>query len=412
MPHSRLFAAALPIVGLCLAGCGCVVAPLGGAFSHEPEAAAALLSPEARQLVEEAFRDIPPGAARDFHTHLLTLDTAATGGFVNPRMLSWRHPVDRFKTAIYMSAAGVGDLDKADAQYLDRLVRLIRAIPGHGKHYILGFDRHYNPDGSVNLEKSEFHTPNDYVWSVAQRQPDLFIPVISVHPYRADALPELDRWAQRGVKLIKWLPNAQGMDASDPRLDPYYAKVREHGMTILTHVGEEQAVESDEDQRFGNPLLFRRALDQGVRIIMAHGGSLGTDEDLDHPARPRVPAHTLVLRLLREPKYEGRLFADISAMTQFNRLPEPLLALLSATDVHSRLVNGSDYPLPAVNALIRLGKLEDSGLLLASDLEPLRDIYDYNPLLFDFVLKRRLRNPETGQGFPASVFLGRPEFEG
>jgi uncharacterized protein len=404
MCTSRIPLVCATLTALLLTAC---ISPLGGSFTDEPEAAVKKLSPAARDLVMEAYRDIPPGAARDHHTHLITLDTEKYGGYINPRMLSWWHPVDRFKTAIYMSAAQVDDLDQADGQYLDRLVRLIRALPNPGRHYLLGFDQHYNADGSVNPEKSEFHTPNEYVWEVAQRYPDLFIPAISVHPFRADALEELDRWGRRGVKLIKWLPNAQGMDASEPRLDAYYAKVREYGMTILTHVGEEQAVHSKEDQRLGNPLLFRRPLDQGTRIIMAHGGSLGTCEDFEADDRRTVPCYTLVLRLMRSPAYRQLLFADISAMTQFNRLPEPLLAYLAATDVHDRLVNGSDYPLPGVNALIRLRPLIKAGMLDPADADPLRELYGYNPLLFDFALKRRLRHPDTGTGFPASVFLGR-----
>jgi uncharacterized protein len=390
-----------PILVALLAS-GCVQA-LGGAFTGKPEAAPSALSPAAQALVADAYRDIPPGAARDYHTHVLTLDTETTGGYLNPRMLSWWHPIHRLRTSIYMSAAGVEDLDHADQQYLDRLVSLIRAVPNHGKHYILAFDQHYRADGRVDEAKTEFYVPNDYVWAVCERYPDVFLPAISVHPYRPDALAELDSWGRRGVKLIKWLPNAQGIDASDPRLDPYYAKVREYDMTILTHVGEEQAVEAEEDQRLGNPLLFRRPLDQGVKIIMAHGGSLGSDLDLDNGGT--APSYELVLRLLKEPKYERQLFADISAITQFNRLPAPLLALLQDRSIHGRLVNGSDYPLPAVNVVIHVHKLASNKLIAQEDVAPLREIYRYNPLLFDFVLKRRLRDPATGTGFPASVFV-------
>ena len=35
--------------------------------------------------------------------------------------------------------------------------------------------------------------------------PNLFIPFGSVNPYRSDALEELERCAQCGVKVIKWL---------------------------------------------------------------------------------------------------------------------------------------------------------------------------------------------------------------
>ena len=55
----------------------------------------------------------------------------------------------------------------------------------------------------------------------------------------------------------------------------------EHGIALLTHAGEEQAVEAEEDQELGNPLRLRRALDAGVQVIVAHCASLGTGLDLD-----------------------------------------------------------------------------------------------------------------------------------
>ena len=60
----------------------------------------------------------------------------------------------------------------------------------------------------------------------------------------------------------------------------------------------------------------------------------------------------LFLRMMDEAKYVGLLFGEISAMLQFNRMPVPFATLLKRQDLHSRLVNGSDYPLPAINALI------------------------------------------------------------
>ena len=70
----------------------------------------------------------------------------------------------------------------------------------------------------------------------------MFAPTISVHPYRPDALQELEKWAKRGARFVKWLPNAQGMNAADERCDDYYRLMKQYGMTLLTHAGEEQAV--------------------------------------------------------------------------------------------------------------------------------------------------------------------------
>jgi len=105
-----------------------------------------------------------------------------------------------------------------------------------------------------------------------------------------------------------------------------------------------------------------------------------------------------------EKRYEGLVFGELSAMTQFNR-SEKLRTMLAREDLHERIVNGSDYPLPAVNLLIRTRPLVKQGYINADEAASLKEIYDYNPLLFDFVLKRTLRLPGTSKRFPASVFM-------
>ena len=69
-------------------------------------------------------------------------------------------------------------------------------------------------------------------------------------------------------------------------------------------------------------------------------------------------------------------------------------------------MNGSDYPLPAINIVIQTRALVRHGLLTAAEREALNEIYEYNPLVFDYVVKRTIRSPEGGVRFPASVFTG------
>ena len=95
-------------------------------------------------------------------------------------------------------------------------------------------------------------------------------------------------------------------------------------------------------------------------------------------------------------------------MTLFTRIVKPLHTVLERADLHGRLVNGSDYPLPAVNILIRTRPLVKEGYLTSAEGDSLKEIYDYNPLLFDFVLKRTLRHPQSRKPLPASVFMTNP----
>jgi mannonate dehydratase len=113
---------------------------------------------------------------------------------------------------------------------------------------------------------------------------------------------------------------------------------------------------------------------------------------------------------MSEKRYEGLLFADISAMTQYNRAGA-LRTILAREDLHERLVNGSDYPLPAINILIRTGVLFKQGYISQEERACLNEVYDYNPLLFDFVLKRTLKLPGTEKRLPKSIFMANTALE-
>jgi predicted TIM-barrel fold metal-dependent hydrolase len=375
---------------------------LGGDVKGNPEEIESHISASAKALIEKSFADVTLKNLVDHHVHVVGLDDKQ-GTTVNPRMMSWWRIIDRAKTSVYLSGSGVNDINQANTQYIERLVSLIKADKYHGKYHILAFDHNYNADGTINKEKSEFYTSNEYVANLAKQYPDIFVPVISVHPYRKDAIEELTKFAKQGARWIKWLPNAQNIDASNPRLDKYYRTMKKYNMVLLTHSGEEQAVHAEEDQRLGNPLLFRRPLDMGVKVVMAHCASLGENEDLDNPGK-KASSFNLFLRMMDNPKYEGLLYGEISAMTQFNRLPVPLLTLLERTDTHNRLVNGSDYPLPAINVVIHTRSLVKYGMITKEERKYLNEIYSYNPLLFDYVLKRTIRHPKSGKGFDGVVF--------
>jgi len=386
----------------------CLLHYIGGASSRRPEELSQGLSTPAADLMKRAFDDVDPRRLVDYHTHVVGVGAGGTGNLVNPAMRSRRRPLKYLKFLVYLSAAGIKDLENADREFVLRLADQARHIADHGKYRLLAFDKHYNADGTVNAEKTEFYTANEHVFNLAAEFPDLFLPTMSVHPYRADALEELARWAGRGVKVVKWLPNAMGINPSDPRCDPFYRSMRELGVVLLSHAGEEKAVEAEEDQRLGNPLHLRRPLDHGVKVIAAHCAGLGENPDLDHPDRRLVPNFQLFMRLMEEKRYEGLLFGDISAMTQRNRLGVPLTTILERTDLHARLVNGSDYPLPAINIVISTGALARAGYITRAERTGLNELYDYNPILFDFVLKRTLKVPGARQRLPASVFMANP----
>lgn len=380
-----------------------------GAGLSQPSMAAssAPLSADAQALVDRAFSGLEGLELVDYHVHMLGLGAGGTGAGVNPRLLSWSHPISRLKAKIFFKSAGIADEADADRQYVGRLLALAQGFPKPTRLAILGFDYRRDPEGRIDRDNSEIYVPNDYVVGLAGRYPDSFIPVVSVHPYDPEALSKLEAYAKQGVRIVKWLPNAQGMDPSDPAIDPYYRLMARHGMILLCHSGDEASVHSKGGQKLGNPLLLRRALDNGVRVILAHAGNRGDNEDLDRPGST-VRNFDLFLRMMDDQRYKDLLFADISAVTQTIRSRRDLEVLLERDDLHARLVNGSDYPLPAIDYFIMPALLQYSGFITGGERRALNEIYRHNPLLFDFVLKRTLRHPKTGAQFPARMFAAHP----
>lgn len=366
------------------------------------------LSSGARELIARAWQGLDPARVLDTHVHVVGLGKGGTGCEVGERLQSMLNPMEYMKFSIYLAASGVSNLEQADAQYIERLASLAKSQAPHGRLLIFAFDRFHDEQGVARPESSEFYTPNSYVTALARQHPELFVPCASVHPYRADAVDELTRAAEAGCVAVKWLPNAMNIDPSSSKCDAFYDALVRLRLPLITHAGEEKAVHAEEAQRLGNPLHLRRPLERGVKVVVAHCASLGSNPDLDAGAAPPwVDNFELFLRLMKEERWNGLLFGEISAMTQVNRVGAPLRHLLEHPELHPRLINGSDYPLPAINALMQTGAIVKAGFLTEAERTLLNEIDQHDPLLFDFVTKRTLHVGETR--FANEVFMIRDE---
>ncbi|HEX9078137.1 MAG TPA: amidohydrolase family protein, partial [Desulfuromonadaceae bacterium] len=154
----------------------------------------------------------------------------------------------------------------------------------------------------------------------------------SVNPYRRDALDLLDKVKTEGAVLVKWLPSIQNIDPADRRLVPFYCRLASLGLPLLTHTGNEHSFTYAQNA-LADPERLRLPLDQGVTVIAAHAASNGRNGgELNHD------------RFLRPMKNYPNLYADISALTQLNRLGH-LERLLRHRELHGRLLYGTDMPL-------------------------------------------------------------------
>ncbi len=356
-------------------------------------------------LVLGAFEGIDASRLVDTHAHLLGTGDAGSGCSVHPAMTQWWHPAESLRRKVILNAACVPPaVASVDRAYLDNLLALVAEFPAGARWWLFAFEHAHDDAGRVRPEWSTFHVPNAYAAQVAQAHGARFQWVASVHPYREDALTVLDAALAAGAVAVKWLPSAMNIDLRDRRCLPFYSRLAARGVPLIVHCGEEKAVPGAGRDELGNPLLLRHALAQGVTVIGAHCASLGHADDTDRRSAPQRPAFELFARLMDEPQgqSQGRLLGDISAVFQVNRKPEIGRTLLQRRDWHARLLHGSDHPLPGVMPLFSPRRLAHAGLLDDADVQTLERIREHNPLLFDFVLKRRLRWQSAL--LPASVF--------
>ncbi|MGH8632740.1 MAG: amidohydrolase family protein [Burkholderiales bacterium] len=373
----------------------------------------AQLPPElaSNERVLAAWDGIDAARVWDCHAHLIGSGDSGSGVWLNPGMLTLANPMQYAQRLLYLNAGCAHDApDGIDQRYVERMLNLLEGLRPGVKLVLLAFDRNYAADGTPLLAETPFHVPDAYAMATARRYPRYFEWAASIHPYRRDSLAALREAKTNGARAVKWLPAAMGMDPASPRCDAFYTELAKLDLPLITHGGMERAMRVGERQHLGNPLLLRRALEHGVRVVLAHCATLGEDRDLDRGEHgPYVESFKLFARLMDDPRYRTTLYGDISTVAQFNRAGPALITLLERDDWHPRLLNGSDYPLPGIVPLYSMSRLTELGVIELRLAPVLSAVREHNPLLFDFVLKRHLRARD--KRFPGSVFETRWFFD-
>ncbi len=429
---------------------------LAGAFDWSENAQHALwdkLGTSDKKILADAFSGFDISSLVDYHVHIVGSGQSGSGCYLTPKMTNpFQSPFGYIKLRAFMSAAGI-TMFNSDAAYEKRLIELCRHVHilpnklkkenavakedlenkshpevghgqnlGHNKMLTLAFEKVYDEDGSENISKTTLHIPNDYAMSFAARNSNECVASCSIHPYRLDCELELERCARRGIRVIKWLPNSMQIDPLSPLCDRFYRKVKELDMVILSHAGEEHSVSSAGlVNEYGNPLRLRRALDAGCKVIAAHLATEGSAVDLDKirdqgqkcclPAmcgQPREECFRLMVRLLNEKRYKNLLFADFSAIICIKRA-KYIREILDELD-HSRLVYGSDLPVPALNFAVVLRQLRFFGYIAKAQSAVLKKIYKCNPYLFDICCKLMLRT-KKGSRITVKSFYENPNLQ-
>jgi predicted TIM-barrel fold metal-dependent hydrolase len=222
-----------------------------------------------------------------------------------------------------------------------RLVETIAGTEGLEAAVVLAFDAVYDAEGRFDQANTHLYVTNDYVFELTRKHSKMLFGA-SIHPYRKDAISELERCVERGAVLLKWLPIVQNFDPAAQRCYPFYEALAHHRLPVLCHTGGEVAL-PNLNFAYADPRLLVPALKRGVTVIAAHCGTRAKPWETDF-----TPAF---VRLARE--YE-HFYGDTSALN----LPARSYGydiILRDEVVRQKLVHGSDWPIICIPPVTRLG---------------------------------------------------------
>ena len=301
----------------------------------------------------------------DGHVHFVGDGSNESGCWLRSSTL-----LDRIVEPIVKAQAGISKSSRqlgVDQAYEERLIGLIDDSLLDAV-LLLAMDYPYDEDGNCLKKKAKFYVPNDHVLGLAKKKAQI-IPACSIHPARKNAIQELERCVEQGAKVLKLLPNCHNVDCSDTRYRFFWERLAKLNMPFLAHTGGEFSVPVL-NAKFADPRILRLPLECGVKVIAAHGAGKSGLWDLDYTAD--------LLRMMDE---FANLFTDNSALASPNRW-RTIPALLDPK-IQSRVIHGSDFPIPSGGLGPWMGKL-----LSGADYSKSRKIK--NPLERDVFIKKAI----------------------
>lgn len=298
----------------------------------------------------------------DMHLHIVGNGLSGTGCWFN---VSGPH---RALASFMLKHIGIScglnstDFDKI---YAENVLKMLRSS-SIGSAVILAMDDVYDEAGTVMKNAGTFYVPNDYVLQLAREHKE-FLPAVSIHPARKDAIDELDRCVEAGAVMMKCLPNCHNIDCSNKRYKKFWDRMAHHRLPLLAHTGGEHTVKVI-NKKYSDPRILRLPLECGVTVIAAHCATKSGLTDPDY-------FHVLVEMMKEHPN----LYGDNSAMNvplRGKHIPK-----CTKEPVASRIVFGTDFPVPVSGYWARLRGFID---------KPTQKKWDANPNVIerDYQLKK------------------------
>ncbi|HEX2855227.1 MAG TPA: amidohydrolase family protein [Opitutaceae bacterium] len=270
----------------------------------------------------------------DCHVHVVGNGTGGTGCWYRPRGLTSYGAPFMLRGMGLPGSTLKGDLD---GLYAERVLAFIRESSVDAA-VILAQDEPHRETGEPIENVASFYVPNDFVLGLARRHPE-FLPAVSIHPARRDALDELERCLEAGAVMLKCLPNCQNIDWNNRRYTRFIERMAESGLILLAHTGSERTMPVLAPG-LADPRMLTLPLEIGVTCIAAHcgTGTMGLDRDF---------FEVFVEMTRRHP----RLYGDNSALAAltFRLRPRALRQMLEG-ELAGRILHGSDVPVPVSGA--------------------------------------------------------------
>ncbi|MEQ1861173.1 MAG: amidohydrolase family protein [Chthoniobacteraceae bacterium] len=274
----------------------------------------------------------------DCHVHVVGNGRRGSGCWLRIGGTWWQKPLTAFMLrhiGLTDTALDAGDFDE---RFVAHLLRLVRES-SIGTACIFAQDEVYSADGRKRPDLGTFYVPNDYVLRLAREHAE-FLPVVSIHPARPDALDELDRCLAAGAVMLKLLPNCHDVNCNDARYRPFWERMAAARLPLLAHTGGEHTVQVV-NPAYADPRTMTLPLECGVTVIAAHAA---TKSGLGDPEYFHVWAEMLE----RWPNLHG----DTSAWNVPMRGRHAGIATRGL--IAERLMHGSDFPVPVNGAWARL----------------------------------------------------------
>jgi len=293
-----------------------------------------------REQDSPAVKSGPP--VIDFHTHLFGIGDGGTGCYISPTQK--RKPNYPF----FLRLLGLSENGRFDEDYVQRMVAQLRSS-SVSKAVLLAQDCRYDGAGKPDWGNTDIFVPNDYVFKVARRFPELFIPCISINPSRQDAIAELEKCVELGARVLKIHPPIQCVDPSESGFRSFYRKCSDRGVIVMVHTGTEHSAKICNTD-YSAPRRLVTALEEGCTVVAAHSGmnAFFDKEDFFPQLLP------LVRRF-------PNLYCDTAVLGDKFRWRD-LPRLFDCGEVLARTIYGSDTPFPS-NPLVFWNRVKPAKLL-------------------------------------------------